>query len=741
MEQALKVIKFDPDEKLEEEQSSRSYNKSIFLSELLPLRIVLISVAILGVLALILEVRIYFQFRYEIYLARLIPTILSFLTLILLQTKFGKKNHILLTHIYLFSILASLSFVIYKIPALYIYNLVSAALFILTLSLFFYWGRINQIILSSYFLVLFGSSAFASGLLSQYDVNLFLFSGTVFLILVISIIGSHLRAGTSKNISKTLLNSDSDLDNSDVDEESYRSLFAESIIPLFQIKINGEFKSTNVSFREIFEFQKEEEINELNFFDDFVRNENVKNHLLKKIENKGKVENYRFTYSRKDGSTEILLMDCKSKSIDDEIFLEGSVRNITYQFHKDKAILKELDSLRQSKKQSPKIIPNFYEKDVKKSNIISRMGHELRTPMNSVLGFLTLIENGLFENEEELKEYSHSAKLSAEALLGLIIDVVEISKIQDGSVEIVKNEFDIREEIEKTVSSLSPHLKQNRLKLSYDFDVNIPEKILADQYKYFQIITNLLRNAISATENGNITLTVNKKKTDKGKEQLITKIKDSGDGITEDDLEKLLNADLDSKAKDYKITSGVLHIMICRELISLLDGSLSATSVLGSGTEFSFIIDLESNKESLENDFSNDFNKRANYHIKPKLLLVEDNPISRKVEQKLLQEAGYEVDCVENGSDALSHIEKGIYNLVLMDIELKDMNGLDATKLIRQLPEGINNIPIIAVTAHSSMKDREKCLVAGMNDYISKPINITFLKMTIDQWLNEARVK
>ncbi len=165
-------------------------------------------------------------------------------------------------------------------------------------------------------------------------------------------------------------------------------------------------------------------------------------------------------------------------------------------------------SLRQNKRQNSKIIPNFTEKDVHKSNVISKMGHELRTPMNSVLGFLTLIENGLFENEEELKEFSHSAKLSAESLLGLINDVVEIAKIQEGSVEIVKDEFNLDEMIDRITSELSPHLKQNNLKLTTEIAENVPNRIISDQSKYYQILINLLRNAIQVSEGGSINLKI-----------------------------------------------------------------------------------------------------------------------------------------------------------------------------------------------------------------------------------------
>lgn len=734
MEQALKVIKFDSDENLDEGKKSKRNSGSKLEYYLVPLRTAAIITAILGVISLVLEVRIYFQFRYEIYLARLVPTLFSLVTLILLQTKFAKKNHVLISHFYLAITLASLSFVGLKIPSLFGYYLLGASIFTLTLSLYFYWGRINQIIALTYFVVIFGASAFSANLFSDFQESNGLIFITSLSLLIISVIASNLRT-VKKYKSAVNLNLDEVAEN----EEFNQGYFNNSIIPLFQINLNGEFEYANSTLKDILCLSNENEINEYNYFDDIVNNEKVKNHILKKIESKGRVENFRFTYSKKDGTDEILLMDCKTKSINDEIYLEGSLRNITLQFEKDKAIRKEIEVLKQNKRQTSNIIPSFSDKNSNKSTIISKMGHALRTPMNSVLGFLTLIENGLFENELELKEFSHSAKLSAESLLGLLNDVVEIAKIQDGTVELSENEFNIKDDIEKITSELAPQLKPHDLKITNIISEDVPNLIKADQFKFSKILTNLLRNAIQASEEGEIQLSLSAKMKDNGL-HLITSVTDSSKGLSEIELKNLLEKDL---LDTESISSSVLHILICKEMLELIGGKLHGSSEEGEGTRFTFEINIESisNSEIIAEEAEDNEIVDINDGSKPKLLLVEDNPISRKVEQKLLQEAGYAVDCVDNGTDSIEKVKNGNYNLVLMDIELKDMNGLEATKQIRQLPDGLSDIPIIAVTAHSSMKDREKCLVAGMNDYISKPINITFLKMTIDQWLNEARAK
>ncbi len=737
MGQALKVIKFNEDDNLSEEKSPLTKVKIKTSSIIVPLKTAAIVTAILGVISLILEVSIYFQYRYEIYLARLFPTIFSFITLILLQSKFGKKNQVFIAHLFFFSIFASLSFVVYKVPTFFTYNITAASLFVLVLSQFVNWGKNNQLILSGYFLGLFGIAAILGGVLAFRDQSLYVNIVTSISMLVVSVITSHLNSVSSYRLLKSKRNKLG----SDTDEHSqtYKDIFDDSLTPLFQITLEGEFENVNKAFCELLEIANEEDLSELNFFDSLIKNDNVKKHLVKKIESKGRVENYRVSYKKNDDSEEILILDCKSKMIDDQVYLEGSLRNVTEQFNKDNELLKELESLRKIKNQGIKLPKSFDSAVAPRSNVISKMGHELRTPMNSVLGFLTLIENGLFENEEELKEFSHSAKLSAESLLGLLNDVVEIAKIQEGSVEIVNSEFNIHEEIDKINTSLAPHIKQNNINFSSSIAEDVPENILLDHSKYTQILINLLRNAIQAAEDGEVNLTISKKVSSEGQEQLVTTISDNGKAIPQALLDKLVNGDFDSKEKGSKITSGVLHIMICKELLNLLNGTLTAESNEESGSKFCFTVDIESNIITTDENTSDGTNVSVELNGKPKLLLVEDNPISRKVEQKLLHEAGYNVDCVENGNEAIEYVKKGIYNLVLMDIELKDMDGLEATKIIRELSDDISKIPIIAVTAHSSMKDREKCLLAGMNDYISKPINITFLKMTIDQWLQQAK--
>jgi len=742
----LKIIQFDSDENEKDEQNKQFTNSNVnktLPSLLNTLRIAAIITAILGVTSLVLEVKFYFQFRFEIYIARLVPTLFSFITLLFVQSEFGRKYKILLTHLYLITILGSVSYVINKIPSLFLYNNIAASLFVLTLSLFFVWEVRNQILVSIYFLILFGVSAYHSNILDFSQTSTFVAILTTTSLLIIGVFGNYLkfsnaRSGSQK-IKTQLKDSDSNVLTSS--DKSLTNFLTGSSIPFFQISKEGKFIFSNPSFNHIMGFKNN---SDLNFFEDLIQNDNVKNHIEKKLENKGRLESYRLNIVNKEGKNVVLLMDCKAE-IDEENcdYFEGYLRDITLQFKSEKAIDDELKTLRKSKQSRYNVLKNVEEESLKKNNIISKMGHELRTPMNSVLGFLTLIENGLFESEEELKDFSHSAKLSAESLLNLINDIVEISKIEDGTIGIVDFEFNIREEIEKIISVIEPHIKLKSAILVSNVSENIPSTIISDPSKYSQILTNLLNNANEATDGGEIKVFISEEVDKSGIVQLVTSIEVTGNVIPQDIIDEVFNGTIRSEDNDSKVSTSILHLIICKELTSLLNGTISSNVTEGKSSKFVFKIPVKYSLNELEkHNLGIDGNERDEALVveRPKLLLVEDNPISRKVEKKLLEEAGYCVDCVDNGFDAIEKIEAGKFDLVLMDIELKEMSGLETTKKIRELSEEFNGIPIIAVTAHSSMKDREKCLLAGMNDYISKPININFLKMTIDQWLNEASI-
>jgi CheY-like chemotaxis protein len=350
-------------------------------------------------------------------------------------------------------------------------------------------------------------------------------------------------------------------------------------------------------------------------------------------------------------------------------------------------------------------------------------------------------------------------------------------------------EFSLVEEVEKAKSIALPPGGKSDLKISTNINELLKGNVFGDSLRYRQVLLNILTNSVKYTESGSIEISVDIEKKRETKTLIKTTVKDSGIGIPKDKLSLLFQPYTQVKAKKWNKQDGSgLGLMICKELVHLMDGEIIIRSKEGVGTIVEFTtamkvqktdktfsadnpqisnlkstiindfeeisalkeLDEETNKLESKIDYSkfivgefihsSDFNDKAQANVK-QILLVEDNPISQKVELKLLKENGYHVNAVSNGFDAIEAVKTNSFNLVLMDVEMAEMDGLEATKRIRALEPPISKIPIIAVTAHSSMKDREKCLAAGMDDYIAKPININFMKITIDHWLVKEIVK
>lgn len=762
MGQALKLLNFD-EQKSNNLDSSENSKIDLAISNYglsisTPIKIAAIFIAISGVFSLIFEVHEYFQFRYEIYLARLIPTIFSFIVLILLQSKFGIKNQIVLAHLFLFFSFASLGFVSYKIPSIYLFNLTFGSIFLLGVSIFLTWKIINQVFITIYYLSAYLIPLVMNNIFDYFDQNNWLLYFSIFFISVLSFIYNFINLKRNhngkQNNYKIVQDSESRSNSGDSNLKLYKDFFEQFLIPQFRLTLEGKIILSNQAFVEVFGFSKEE-LSSLNFFNDLIFKKNVREHLQKKLEIKGRVDNYNLYMVNKNGNDAYYSIDCR-KVVDTEnnIFIEGSVKDISIISQREKGLIKELSSLKDQKllikSDSTGNISNDYS-----NNLIANMSHELRTPMNSVLGFLTLIEKGLFESEEELRDFSKRAKSSADVLLNTLNNIIDISKIESGKVLSEKNEFSVNDTIEETLTRIYKSNELSKIKINYSIREDVPKFIVSDSQKYSDILFNIIIYLMKNSEITNINIDLDLNKKDE-KNFLETIINNNGEAIPQEVIPYIFTPFfvLDNSVSD-KIGRG-LELIISKELVELMNGNISADSDSGSGTKIKFSIPLDEIEENYKTTQDLDEDKeefieesdilenkeidKIDFKKRPKLLLVEDNPLSQKVEKKLLEGAGYYVKAIDNGKQAIEEIKTNTFDLVLMDIEMSDMNGFEATKQIRSIPSEVSQIPIIAVTAHSSMQDRERCLNAGMNDYISKPININFLKMTIDQWLKRAEV-
>jgi len=578
---------------------------------------------------------------------------------------------------------------------------------------------------------------------------------------------------------------------------------------IFQTSLDGQFLYANQSLAKMLGYDSRNDLMKLKVIDDIYLFADERKELLKLLGRQRRVKNYRLKFKKKDGSEIVVKLNDRLVTDEDDkpLYYEGSIQDITQQVKIEDEKKKELDSLRAEKKKAVSEVSTAVYTSNIKSQFLASMSHEIKTPINSIVGFLTLVEQELFQSEEELKDFAQNARVSADSLLEIINNILDISKIEAGKIELDDVKFNLKEEVEKAKSILTPVALERELKINISVDENIVSPLIGDPTRYRQVLVNLLSNAIKNTEKGEVDIKVEQLKKTKATLEIKTSVIDTGIGIPKDKLPLLFKPYTQIKGIKWDKKGGTgLGLMISKEFVNLMGGDISIHSEEGKGTQVDFTVRLKHKKdflapdkilekyekqeksdmilestkdktelelpetvinstdelkESIETKHDEviekteefvDTDSKENNEVdsskkknglpeneivgrKKRLLLVEDNPISQKVELKLLTESGYSVEAVSNGFDAIEAVKTNTFHLVLMDIEMADMDGLQATQKIRDLDPPASKIPIIAVTAHSSMKDRDKCLAAGMDDYIAKPININFMKMTIDQWL------
>jgi len=700
-----------------------------------------------GAVALIFEVRSFPPHYIQIYLSRLSAIAIAFILLLISNTRVGKKHPELLIHLLLLSIISSFGVMICLIPNSLVFNSHLISLIIFVAALFLSWEFSHQIIVAIYYNIVFAVSILFSGkevFILPNIVESFVF---VMVISILAIIASYMNYKLRQEAAMKSFQVNQS-------EKKFRNLFENSAEGIFQFTREGKFLIVNSALSKLLGYSNEDDIKKSLLSTDIFKRKGDWELLSKLLEKQGRVRNYRVPFKKKDGTEITIRMNVRTTDEDDDglIFYEGSLQDITQQILAENEKQKALDALRIEKIKSDSAAKKAQQESSFKSKFLASMSHEVRTPMNSVMGFLTLIENDLFESKEELSSFSRDARLAAESLLDIINNILDISKIEAGKMELDEIEFNLRDEINKTVSILGQTVKSKGLQFETGIDEAIPEIIYGDPTRYRQIILNLLSNAIKFTEQGKVTLLVVVKTITDSTIELITTIQDTGSGIPSDKLSMLFEPYIQVKSKKSAKEGTGLGLVISKEFIRLMHGEINVESKVGFGSTFIFTVMMKlyagakiviagTEKDTELSDGTEQTTETAvgqkhDENVRKRLLLVEDNPISQNLEVKILREVGYDVEAVSNGQDAIEAVKTGTFNVVLMDVEMTEMDGITATQKIRELGGAVSKVPIIAVTAHSSMKDRERCITAGMDDYIAKPINIHFLKITIDQWLN-----
>ncbi|MBF0225562.1 MAG: response regulator [Desulfobacterales bacterium] len=371
-----------------------------------------------------------------------------------------------------------------------------------------------------------------------------------------------------------------------------------------------------------------------------------------------------------------------------------------------------------------------------KSQFLANMSHEIRTPISGILGMIemTLDLNASPDIEQNLR----LIKTSSNSLLNIINDILDISKIETGKLDLTNERFNLFDVIRKNTNIFSQMAHEKGLNLDIQILPNVPEYIKGDSERLGQIIRNLINNAIKFTEKGEIVITITCISNNNSSDKILFSVKDTGIGIPEKKFPKIFEkfAQLDnSYSKKYAGTG--LGLAISKELVELMDGSIWLESEVGKGSSFYFTIKFDIS-EGEPDVFEKEKIRQAPIALTKRsliILLAEDDDLHRQTMTYFLKREGHIVVSTTSGHEVIKKLEAGTFDIVLMDVQMPEMDGVEATKQIRSSKLGKYDpkIPIIALTAYAMEGDREKFLEAGMNDYITKPADIESLLLKMNR--------
>lgn len=488
-------------------------------------------------------------------------------------------------------------------------------------------------------------------------------------------------------------------------EERHRGFFEHSQGLMCTHDLKGRFLTVNPAGAELLGYSAEEYLQKTLFDLVPAEYEHIVRAYLRQIKEIGYFKGLMKVQHR-DGSIKTWMYNnILSELIDGEKYVIGNAVDMTERILMEKELIKAKVQAEQ----------NAYAKDM----FLANMSHEIRTPMNAIVGFANLLKDTPLN--EEQAEYLSYINTSTENLLGIINDILDISKIESGHIVIEEVPFSVKD-ITKTVKSLlKGKATEKGIELDCNIDNNIPDSLLGDPTRLNQILLNLTNNAIKFTNAGSVKITVEQMSSTDTESTVLFKITDTGIGIPKDKLELIFDRFTQANSDTTRKYGGTgLGLSISKSLVELQNGELWVESVPDEGSTFVFTITYKKIKEEVDKN-KNGNNTELVSDKKIHILLVEDNVLNQKLALRVLEKFGFTTDLAQNGRIAVEKVSSNRYDMILMDLQMPEMDGYQATTFIRN--ELKNQTPIMAMTAHSLVGEKDKCIEIGMNEYITKPFN------------------
>jgi PAS domain S-box-containing protein len=520
----------------------------------------------------------------------------------------------------------------------------------------------------------------------------------------------------------------------------YKTIFESFQDIYFQATPNGIITTISPSIKAILDYEPQELIDKaLHSF--LLSKENLEN-LLFILKERKKIKNYEINVVSKSGHSKTLL--CNFQVIEDKtnksvLAIEGIAREMN-----------DTKKVSQEARKSKQSIERILES---KKQFLADMGHEIRTPMNGIIGMIDLLRTT--KPDEEQNQYLDTIEASSNDLLVILNNVLDLSKIEANKMLLKPEVFELKSLLERLIVLFEKETQNKGIQLSIKITEKTPSRIIADKSRLLQIFSYLVSNAIKYNfQNGKIIILVDILKREDGKLFLQCEVKDTGIGISEENQEFLFDSFSKLQHHYQKTVSGTgLGLTIAKQLVEIMGGTLQVYSKEKEGSTFYFSFEaLKSTEKSIEDESMNNYlnkpesqsqeivsqtelNWQNSFINNPLILVVDDNMTNLIVAKKILEKAGCQIITAMNGKEAIQQIKNNKFELVYMDIQMPEMDGVTATRFIKRLK--IHIPPIIAFTAFTVAEEKERFISAGMDDYLPKPVKAEILIQKTKQWIDE----